>query len=55
MPTTEIANLIEILRGLGWTGDQIADFQLGIEGRLSVSDSIKKVKEQEEKKKNQAQ
>ena len=50
MTTTEIANLIEILRGLGWTGDQIADFQLGIEGRLSVKDTIEKVKEQEEKK-----
>ncbi|MBQ8955450.1 MAG: hypothetical protein IJ075_00595 [Lachnospiraceae bacterium] len=49
MTTTEVANLIEILRGLGWTGDQIADFQLGIEGRLSVKDSIKKVKEQENK------
>ena len=51
MTTTEVANLIEILRGLGWTGDQIADFQLGIEGRLSVKDSIKKVKEQENKNK----
>ena len=36
MTTNERANFIEMLRGLGWTGDQIADFQLGIEGRLSV-------------------
>ncbi len=44
MNMNETANLIEILRGLGWTGDQIADFQLGIEGRVTVKESIKRLK-----------
>ena len=43
MNMTEAANFIEILRGLGWTGDQIADFQLGIEGRISVEESVNRV------------
>ena len=50
MNATETANLIEILRGLGWTGDQIADLQLGIEGRLTIEESIARVKEQEQNK-----
>lgn len=50
MNTTETANLIEILRGLGWTGDQIADLQLGVEGRLTIEESIARVKEQEKDK-----
>ena len=49
MNTTETANLIEIMRELGWKGDQIADLQLGIEGRISIKDSAKKIKEQEDK------
>ena len=46
----ETANLIEILRGLGWTGDQIADLQLGVEGRLTIEEAIARVKEQEQNK-----
>ena len=45
MNMTEAANFIEILRALGWTGDQIADFQLGIEGRITVEEATKRVKE----------
>ena len=48
MTMAETANFIEILRGLGWTGDQIADFQLGIEGRISVEESIIRVSETDE-------
>ena len=50
MNMTEAANFIEILRGLGWTGDQIADFQLGIEGRISVEESVDRVKNANDKK-----
>ena len=44
MNMTEAANFIEILRALGWTGDQIADFQLGIEGRITVEEATKRVR-----------
>ena len=43
MNMTENANFIEILRKLGWNGDQIGDFMLGIEGRISVEESAQRI------------
>lgn len=48
MTMTENANLIEILRAVGWTGDQISDFLLGVEGRVSVEETAQKIKRQTE-------
>ena len=45
MTMTENANLIEILKKLGWTGDQIADFILGIAGTISTDESAKRIKD----------
>ena len=48
MSMDENANFIQILEGLGWTGEQIDMFILGIAGRMSVDeaaaaiDSLKK-------------
>ena len=44
MDMTENANFIEILEGLGWTGEQINKFMLGIEGRLTVKETIEIIK-----------
>ena len=52
MTMTEAANFIEILRGLGWTGDQINDLQLGIEGRISVEESVRRVSNNNKQKNN---
>lgn len=49
MTMVENANFVEILRGIGWTGDQIADFLLGIEGRISVEESVARVKDESAK------
>ena len=46
---TEAANFIEILRGLGWSGEQINDLQLGIEGRITVAETIRRILENKEK------
>ena len=35
MTMTENAKLVECLRLLGWTGEQIADFILAVEGRIT--------------------
>ena len=47
MNMTEASNVIEILRGLGWNGEQIADFQLGVEGRITVSEAVDRVRKEE--------
>ena len=46
MAPNETSNLIEILRGIGWNGDQIADFLLGIEDRVTIQESIDRIKEE---------
>ena len=45
MNQNETANLIEILRCLNWKGDQINDLQLGIEGRVSIEETARRIKE----------
>ncbi len=49
MTETEIPNIIEILRGVGWSGDQINDFQLGVEGRISVEEAVTRLQKNTEK------
>ncbi|MBQ4464212.1 MAG: hypothetical protein II915_07345 [Eubacterium sp.] len=41
MEMRENANFIQILEGLGWTGEQINKFMLGIAGRLSISETVR--------------
>ena len=36
MTMNEAANLIEILKAIGWTSDQITNLMLGVEGRISI-------------------
>ena len=50
MNMTETANFIEILQKLGWTGEQINNFQLGIEGRLSIDESADRIHREEKDK-----
>ena len=50
MNLTETANFIEILQKLGWSGDQINNFLLGIEGRLSMEETAKRIKEENKNK-----
>ena len=52
MTGAENANIIEILRGIGWSGEQINDFQLGIEGRVSVKETIENLKKNGNKSEN---
>ncbi len=44
MTMTELANLIQALESLGWTGDQITALQLAIEGRISLEDMANRIK-----------
>ncbi len=50
MNMTENANLVEGLRALGWTGEQIADFILAIEGRITTEELKKRFMENDAKK-----
>ena len=49
MNQSESANIIELLRNLNWNGEQIADFQLAIEGRISIEEATSRIKEAEGK------
>lgn len=49
MTTTEIANLIEGLREIGFTDTQITDLQLMMEGRISIEEWGKRFKSQAKK------
>ena len=49
MTMTETANFIEILQKLGWTGEQINNFQLGIAGRISIEESADRISVKENK------
>lgn len=49
MTGPENSNIIEILRGVGWSGDQINDFQLGVEGRISVEEAVSRLQKENEK------
>ena len=40
MNMAENANFNQILEKLGWTGEQINKFMLGIEGRLSIDEAV---------------
>ncbi len=44
MTEKEAANFIEILQKLGWNGEQINCFQLGIAGRLTIEDTVNQIK-----------
>ena len=44
MKMAENANLIQILQKLGWTGEQIVKFQLGIAGRINVNEAAELIK-----------
>ena len=46
MTMSENANLIEILRAIGWNGEQISDFLLGVEGRVSIEETAEKIKKE---------
>lgn len=41
MNMSENANFIQILEKLGWTGEQINKFMLGIEGRLTIDEAVR--------------
>ena len=49
MTGPENSNIIEILRGVGWSGEQINDFQLGVEGRISVVEAVNRLQKDTEK------
>ncbi len=49
MNMTENANMVESLRALGWTGEQIADFILAVEGRITTEELKKRFKESDTK------
>ncbi len=44
MNMTENANFIQILEALGWTGEQINKFMLGIEGRISIDETVRLIR-----------
>ena len=46
MTMSENANLIEILRAIGWNGEQISEFLLGVEGRVSIEEKAEKIKKE---------
>ena len=50
MNMSETANFIEILQKLGWSGDQINNFLLGIEGRISLDETAKRIEEENKNK-----
>ena len=43
MTNSETSNAIELLRSLGWTGDQVSDFLLGLEGRISLKEASERI------------
>ena len=49
MNMTENANLVELLWELGFRGDEVGTFLLGIEGRLSVQEAADRIKELQSK------
>ena len=49
MEMRENANFIQILEGLGWTGEQINKFMLGIAGRLSISEAVRLINSMDKK------
>lgn len=50
MTMSEKANLIEGLRKIGFSDSQIADFQLMVEGRISIDEFKKRFEENDKKK-----
>lgn len=51
MNMAENANFIQILEGLGWTGNQINKFILGIAGRLSIDEAVELINSMNKNKK----
>lgn len=49
MNMQENANFIQILENLGWTGEQINKFMLGIEGRLSIEETVRLINSMDKK------
>ncbi len=49
MTMTENANLIEMLWAIGLKGDEVNYFQLAVEGRISIEEAVKKIKESQKK------
>ena len=45
----ESSNLIELLWAVGFKGDEVSYFQLGVEGRISVEEAAKRINEMKEK------
>ena len=39
MNMTENANMIQLLQKIGWTDEQITNFMLGVEGRISLDEA----------------
>ena len=37
------SNIIELLRMLGWDGNQVSDFLLGVEGRISIEEAADRI------------
>ncbi|MBR1629405.1 MAG: hypothetical protein IJ679_09110 [Lachnospiraceae bacterium] len=46
MTMQENANMAELLRSIGWTDQQIVDFLLGIEGRISIEEAADRIKQE---------
>ena len=44
MHISETANLIELLEGLGFNGEQINKFILAVENRISIAEAIDLIK-----------
>ena len=51
MNMTENANLVELLWELDIQGDEVGNFLLGVEGRISVKEAAARIKELQAKRK----
>ena len=48
MTMNENANMAELFRSIGWTDEQIVDFLLGVEGRISIDEAARRIKQSSE-------
>ncbi len=50
MTMSENANMAELFRSIGWTDEQIVDFLLGVEGRISIEEAARRIKQNSDSK-----
>lgn len=53
MNMTENANLIELLWEIGLRGDEVSIFQLGVEGRISIEEASRRIRDSREKRESE--